>query len=69
MTNGKEVNIIDSGLMLGRSTGVAFGPEGKIVHLGSLYGVPGSAKSDTITISRMKVLSQSSVSPLSLRCV
>ncbi|KAI5477610.1 hypothetical protein MNV49_006097 [Pseudohyphozyma bogoriensis] len=59
VTANRESTLIDSALSLGRSFRVAWGPNGEIIHLGSLYGEPAPTKSDVLAVSKFKTLSTS----------
>ncbi|KAL8279354.1 hypothetical protein RQP46_008166 [Phenoliferia psychrophenolica] len=59
ITAGKEGSFVDSGLMLGRSFRVGWGPSGQIVHFGSLYGSAKLPASSDLAVSTFRCLAQS----------
>ena len=61
ITCGKEGSIVDSGLMLGRSFRVSWGPKGQLVHFGQLYGSTKLPSSSHLAVSTFRALAQSDV--------
>lgn len=57
-TSGKEGNIVDAGLMLGRSFRIGCGPDGRLVHMGALYGAQKASGSDVLTLDFTRLLSE-----------
>ncbi|SCZ98321.1 BZ3500_MvSof-1268-A1-R1_Chr3-2g06294 [Microbotryum saponariae] len=59
ITKGKEGNLVDLGLALGRSFRVGWSPTGQIVHLGrgKLYRGENVDKSDALKVDRLKTSS------------
>ncbi|GAA5981519.1 hypothetical protein JCM11641_004083 [Rhodosporidiobolus odoratus] len=57
VVSGKEGNVVDSGLAVGRSCRVAWGPRGEIVSLKGVYGGK-EGKSDTLKVERIKLLAE-----------
>ncbi|KAM0789748.1 hypothetical protein ACM66B_006603 [Microbotryomycetes sp. NB124-2] len=53
ITHNKHGNLVDTNLAFGRSFRPSWGPNGEIVHLGSLYKLQ-AAKSDTLTVEQLK---------------
>ncbi|GAA5906896.1 hypothetical protein JCM5296_005560 [Sporobolomyces johnsonii] len=63
VTAGKESNLIDAGLALGRSFRVGWGPRGEMVSLKGVYERAGGMRSDVITVEKLKLLSNDDPSP------
>lgn len=61
VTAGMEGSLVDAGLMLGRSFRIGWGPQGQIVHIGSLYGSAPPSSSDALALSAFRALAQSNV--------
>ncbi|GAA5901438.1 uncharacterized protein JCM6883_000213 [Sporobolomyces salmoneus] len=56
ITRNSENNLVDSGLALGKSYRVGWGPEGEIISLRGVYD-KGETKSDVLKIEKLKLLS------------
>ncbi|GAA5958890.1 hypothetical protein JCM21900_002269 [Sporobolomyces salmonicolor] len=56
VTAGKESNLVDAGLALGRSFRVGWGPKGQIVSLKGIYERTGGTRSDIVTVEKLKLL-------------
>ncbi|SCV74597.1 BQ2448_7626 [Microbotryum intermedium] len=56
ISKGKEGNLVDLGLALGRSFRVGWSPTGQLIHLGrgNLYGGPNVDKSDALKVEKFK---------------
>lgn len=61
-TNGKENNLVDAGLALGRSFRVGMGGQGQVVHIGSLYRNPKPTRSDTLAVDKLRLVQNTEVS-------
>ncbi len=60
-TSGKEGNLVDAGLALGRSFRVGLGGQGQIVHLGPLYGKPSPTRSDVLAVDKLRLVEDKEV--------
>ncbi|GAA6038823.1 hypothetical protein JCM8097_002913 [Rhodosporidiobolus ruineniae] len=56
VTNGKEGNLVDAGLALGRSFRVGWGPQGEIVSLKGVYAGGTEGKSDGLKVEKLQLL-------------
>lgn len=54
VTANKEGYYNDSGLAQGSSYRVGWGPYGKLVHIGALYGSDAPERSDVVTVDKLK---------------
>ena len=63
-TKGKEANLVDVGLALGRSFRIGLGGQGQVVHLGALYGTPKPGKSDALAIDKLRLVEIKEVSSI-----
>ncbi|GJN94429.1 hypothetical protein Rhopal_007509-T1 [Rhodotorula paludigena] len=58
VTTGREGNLVDAGLSLGRSFRVGWGPNGELVSLRGVYGSKkGKEASDSLQVERLQLLS------------